>query len=166
MDTEHYVAPIMMEATLGMILTAALLAITQTAPAPSPDVAAVSGERPMVVIDEADVRRDEPTPHGRIGMSTAYRISDAVPDRTMEFRKRVLHVGSAIGPHPLAHDEVYYVLAGEGLVSSGADIRPLKPGMAAYLYTGATVGIRQVGTVPLTLIVAYPVVKAAPTGAP
>jgi mannose-6-phosphate isomerase-like protein (cupin superfamily) len=75
----------------------------------------------------------------------------------MEVRKRILHVGAAIGPHPLAHDEVYYVLSGEGSVSSGETRRPLTPGMAAYLYTGATVGIRQVGTVPLTLIVAYPV---------
>lgn len=116
-------------------------------------------ERPMVVIDETAVKRDEPTPHGNIGMSTAYRISDAAPDRTMEFRKRVLHVGSAIGAHPLAHDEVYYVLSGEGSVSSGGERKPLKPGMAAYLYRGATVGIRQVGTLPLTLIVAYPVAK-------
>ena len=33
----------------------------------------------MVVIRENDVKRDEPPPHGAIGMSTAYRISDAVP---------------------------------------------------------------------------------------
>lgn len=119
-----------------------------------------AAERPMVVIDERQVMRDEPTPHGAIGTSTAYRISDAAPGRTMEFRKRVLHVGAAIGPHPLGHDEVYYVLSGEGVVSSGKDSRPLKPGMAAYLYTGATVGIRQVGKTPLALIVAYPVMAA------
>ncbi len=140
---------------MAMILAAALLATPQATPAPAPTAA----ERPMVVVDEAAVKRDEPTPHGRIGMSTAYRISDAVPGRTMEFRKRVLHVGAAIGPHPLAHDEVYYVLSGEGIVSSGADTRPLRPGMAAYLYDGATVGIRQVGRTPLTLIIAYPVVQ-------
>lgn len=139
---------------MAMIFATALLAAAQAASTPS----AAPAERPMVVIDEAAVERDEPTPHGRIGMSTAYRISDAVPGRTMEFRKRVLHVGAAIGPHPLAHDEVYYVLSGEGSVSSGRDTTALKPGMAAYLYTGATVGIRQIGRTPLTLIVAYPVV--------
>ncbi len=63
---------------------------------------------PMVVIDEQDVVREEAPPHGAIGMSTAYRISDIVPQpRTMEFRKRVLHKGAAIGLHPIAHDEVY-----------------------------------------------------------
>ncbi len=142
---------------MTMILATAVLAALQAGPAP----ATMPVERPMVVVDEAAVKRDEPTPHGKIGMSTAYRISDAVPGRTMEFRKRVLHVGAAIGLHPLAHDEVYYVLSGEGIVSSGKDTRPLKPGMAAYLYSGATVGIRQVGKTPLTLIVSYPVVKAA-----
>ncbi|WP_022681850.1 cupin domain-containing protein [Sphingobium bisphenolivorans] len=115
---------------------------------------------PMAVIDERDVAKQEPTPHGQIGMSTAYRISDAVPQpRTMEFRKRVLHVGSAIGVHPIAHDEVYYVLSGEGEVESDGVKRRVGPGMAAYLYTGAQVGIRQLGKKPLALIISYPVVK-------
>ncbi len=138
---------------MTMILNVVALAAQAATAAPA--------ERPMVVVDERAVMREEPTPHGRIGSSTAYRISDAVAVRTMEFRKRVLHVGAAIGPHPLGHDEVYYVLDGEGLVSSGTETRPLRPGMAAYLYTGATVGIRQVGKTPLTLIVAYPIVPGA-----
>lgn len=113
---------------------------------------------PMVVIDERDVVREEAPPHGAIGMSTAYRISDVVPQpRTMEFRKRVLHKGAAIGLHPIAHDEVYYVLSGEGEVTSDGVSRRLRPGMAAYLYDGAVVGIRQAGRKPLSLIISYPV---------
>lgn len=114
----------------------------------------------MVVIDENDLKRDEPPPHGAIGMSTAYRISDAAPGRTMEFRKRVLHVGAAIGVHPIDHDEVYYVLSGEGDVTSDGAVARLKPGMAAYLYTGAHVGIRQTGEEPLTIIISYPIPAA------
>lgn len=110
----------------------------------------------MVVVDERTVVRDEPPPHGAIGMSTAYRISDAVPERTMEFRKRILHRGAAIGLHVIAHDEVYYVLSGTGEVMSDGERKPLTPGMAAYLYAGANVGIRQTGTTPLALIIAYP----------
>jgi mannose-6-phosphate isomerase-like protein (cupin superfamily) len=113
---------------------------------------------PMVVVDERDVVREEAPPHGAIGMSTAYRISDAVPQpRSMEFRKRVLHKGAAIGLHPIAHDEVYYVLSGEGEVTSDGVVQRVKPGMAAYLYDGAVVGIKQVGRKPLTLIISYPV---------
>jgi mannose-6-phosphate isomerase-like protein (cupin superfamily) len=112
----------------------------------------------MMVIDEAQTVRREPPPHGEIGMSTAYRISDAAPQpRAMEFRRRVLDVGAAIGEHPIAHDEVYYVTAGEGVVLSDGKEARLRPGMAAYLYDGATVGIRQVGDQPLSLIIAYPV---------
>jgi mannose-6-phosphate isomerase-like protein (cupin superfamily) len=113
---------------------------------------------PMVVIDEADTVRREPPPHGEIGMSTAYRISDAAPQpRQMEFRRRVLDPGAAIGEHPIGHDEVYYVTSGEGVVvSDGVEAR-LTPGMAAYLYEGAVVGIRQVGDQPLSIVIAYPV---------
>jgi mannose-6-phosphate isomerase-like protein (cupin superfamily) len=126
---------------------------------------AVQPARPMTVVDERRVRREEAPPHGAIGRSTAYRISDAVPaPRAMEFRKRVLHRGAAIGPHPIDHDEVYYVLSGRGEVSSEGDKRRLGPGMAAYLFRGATVGIRQTGRLPLTLIVAYPNPPAAPPG--
>lgn len=112
----------------------------------------------MVVITEGEVMVREAPPHGAIGMSTAYRISDAAPQpRTMEFRRRVLDPGSAIGAHPIGHDEVYYVTAGEGIVvSDGVEAR-LGPGMTAYLYEGAVVGIRQVGEAPLSIIIAYPV---------
>lgn len=111
----------------------------------------------MVVVHEDAVKREEPPPHGAIGISTAYRISDAAPaPRAMEFRKRVLHRQAAIGLHPINHDEVYYVLSGEGDVTSDGVTRRLTPGMAAYLYKGAVVGIAQVGEEPLTLIISYP----------
>lgn len=111
---------------------------------------------PAVFVDEKDVVRREPPPHGAIGMSTAYRISDAAPNRTMEFRKRVLHKGAAIGLHPLEHDEVYYVLSGQGDVTADGVTRRLGPGGAAYLYTGNNVGIAQVGDEDLVLIISYP----------
>lgn len=118
---------------------------------------------PMVVIDERDTVRQEPPPHGAIGMSTAYRISDAAPQpRTMEFRRRVLHPGAAIGVHPIAHDEVYYVLAGTGEVTSDGVTRIVTAGMTAYLYDRAKVGIKQIGSEPLSLIIAYPVTAKMP----
>lgn len=111
----------------------------------------------MVVIEEADTVREEAPPHGAIGMSTAYRISDNVPaPRSFEFRKRALHVGAAIGVHPIYHDEIYYVLSGTGVVHSDGTEKELKAGMAAWLYSGAKVGIRQTGAEPLVLIIAYP----------
>lgn len=111
----------------------------------------------MVVIDEAATVREEAPPHGQIGMSTAWRISDAVPaPRSFEFRKRALHVGAAIGVHPIDHDEIYYVLSGIGIVHSDGEESELRAGTAAWLYKGAKVGIRQTGGEPLVLIIAYP----------
>ena len=124
-------------------------------------LAAAAGGPPMVVVDEKSVTRQEPPPHGAIGMSTAYRITDAVPKRTMEFRKRALHVGAAIGEHVIKHDEVYYVLSGVGQVVSDGKRATLKPGMAAYLFSGANVGIKQIGKAPLVLIISYPLPAAA-----
>ena len=115
----------------------------------------------MVVVDEKDVATREAVPHGRIGMSTAWRISDAVPGRTMEFRRRTLDKGAAIGLHVIAHDEVYYVLSGEGEVESDGVKRRLGPGMTAYLFDRANVGIRQVGDAPLALVIAYPLKERA-----
>jgi mannose-6-phosphate isomerase-like protein (cupin superfamily) len=111
----------------------------------------------MVVIDEAATVREEAPPHGAIGMSTAYRISDSVPaPRSFEFRKRALHVGAAIGVHPVDHDEIYYVLSGTGIVHSDGEEKALRAGTAAWLYKGAKVGLRQTGSEPLVLIIAYP----------
>ena len=116
----------------------------------------------MVVIDETATVREEAPPHGAIGLSTAYRISDAVSaPRSFEFRKRALHVGAAIGIHRIDHDEIYYVLSGTGVVHSDGEEKELKAGTAAWLYKGARVGIRQTGSEPLVLIIAYP--NKAPT---
>jgi mannose-6-phosphate isomerase-like protein (cupin superfamily) len=115
----------------------------------------------MVVVDEKTIAKDEPPPHGAIGMSTVYPISAFAPGRMMEFRKRTLHKGAALGMHPIAHDEVYYVVSGSGDVTSDGVTKTMTAGMAAYLYNGANVGIVQKGEEPLTLIIAYPLAAPA-----
>lgn len=111
---------------------------------------------PAVIVSENDVIRQEPPPHGAIGESTVYRLADQVPARSMDFRKRILHQGAALGVHPIDHDEVYYVLSGEGVLTSAEHETALKTGMMAYLYRGDQVGLRQNGKEPLTIIVSYP----------
>ena len=136
-----------------MLLTAlALLVVLQTQPASPPAGAGV-------VIHEADTMVRQVPPHNGEGMSTAYRISDGVPNRAMEFRKRVLHPGAAIGLHPIAHDEVYYVVSGEAEVTSDGVTTPMRAGDAAYLFDGNVVGIRQTGEVDLVLIISYPLAQ-------
>ncbi len=139
------------------IIAALLVAGAAGCTAPQPEL--THGKAPaMVVVHERDVAVLEAPPHGAIGMSTAYRISDAAPQpRRMEFRRRVLDPGAAVGEHPIRHDEVYYVTTGKGIVISDGVEAELTEGMAAYLYEGAVVGIRQTGEEPLSIIIAYPV---------
>lgn len=142
-----------------MISGALAAAGLASVPALAQDAAEDGGLHPMVVIDQNDVIREEAPPHGAIGMSTAYRISDAAPDRAMEFRIRTLHVGAAVGVHRIGHDEVYFVVSGEGEVTSDGETAILTAGMTAYLYDGAHVGIAQRGEGPLTIIIAYPLAE-------
>ena len=139
-----------------MFLTAlALTAAIQVEPAAPASPPAGTG----VVIREADTLVRQVPPHNGVGMSTAYRISDGVPNRAMEFRKRILHPGAAIGLHPIAHDEVYYVVSGEGEVTSDGVTTSMRAGDAAYLFDGNVVGIRQTGEVDLVLIISYPLAQ-------
>jgi mannose-6-phosphate isomerase-like protein (cupin superfamily) len=113
--------------------------------------------RPALVIPEAGVTAREPGPHKGTGTTTAYRYSDRAAGRKMEFRKRALHPGASIGEHVLSHDEVYYVLSGEGDLVADGKVSRVGPGTAVYIYEGNNVGIRQVGTSDLVLIISYPV---------
>lgn len=132
-----------------MLIAVLMVVVLQAAPASPP--AGVG-----LIIREADVMVRQPPPHNGTGMSTAYRISDVAPNRAMEFRKRVMHPGSSIGLHVIAHDEVYYVVSGQGDVISDGVTTRMGPGDTAYLYDGGDVGITQVGDEDLVLIISYP----------
>jgi len=112
-----------------------------------------------LVIHEADTMVRQPPPHNGTGMSTAYRISGMAPNRSMEFRKRIMHPGSSIGLHVIAHDEVYHVVSGEGDITTDGVTTRMKAGDTAYLYDGGNVGIQQVGEDDLVLIIAYPLAR-------
>lgn len=138
--------------TLASLLAAGL--VQESHPAPASPPAGVG-----IVVHEADVRVQQVPPHNGTGMSTAYRISDVAPNRSMEFRKRVMHPGASIGLHVIAHDEVYHVVSGEGDVTSDGVTTRMKAGDTAYLYDGNNVGINQVGEEDLVLIISYPLAR-------
>ncbi len=141
---------------LSLLLSTLIAAapIQESHPAPASPPAGVG-----LVIHEDDVRVHQVPPHDGTGMSTAYRISDAAPNRAMEFRKRVMHPGASIGLHVIAHDEVYHVVSGEGDVTSDGVTTRVRAGDTAYLYDGNDVGIAQVGDADLVLIIAYPLAR-------
>ena len=138
--------------TLAAVLAAA--SMQEARPAPASPPAGVG-----LVIHEADTLVRQVPPHNGTGMSTAYRISDVAPNRSMEFRKRVMHPGASIGLHLIAHDEVYHVVSGEGDVTTDGVTTRVRAGDTAYLYDGGNVGITQVGDEDLVLIIAYPLAR-------
>lgn len=114
------------------------------------------GDAAFVIRRDAGVRVEQPGPHEGGGRTTAYRYFDDVPNASLEFRKRALHAGAAIGPHALAHDEVYYVLAGRGELTVNDSRIEVGPETAVFMRMGATVGLRQSGTEDLVIIISYP----------
>ena len=75
-------------------------------------VAAVLGQatqrnsEPAVLIStDAQAARPQAGPYNGGGTTTAYGYFDNGEAKALAFRKRALHPGSAIGPHPIAFDE-------------------------------------------------------------
>lgn len=137
-------------ATLILLLTAC-----SQEPQPSPDAPRHVRNRYFHREDSA-VRKEEPGPHEGTGRTTAYRYFDDVTDARVIFRKRALHPGASIGMHVLTHDEVYYVASGRGELTVDDVTFDVGPDSATFMHEGADVGIRQVGSEDLVLIVAYP----------
>lgn len=125
------------------------------APSPAPQRA-----RSFLVKHDSQVMVEQPAPHQGTGQTTAYRYFDELADAKLIFRKRALHPGAAIGMHVLKHDEVYYVLSGQGELQIGAGRYAVQPGTAIFMYEGTYIGIRQIGTDDLVLIIAYPPARA------
>ena len=119
---------------LSLAFAAALLStsVQELHPAPASPPMGVG-----LVIHEADTMVRQPPPHNGTGMSTAYRISGMAPNRSMEFRKRIMHPGSSIGLHVITHDEVYHVVSGEGDVTTDGVTTRMKAGDTAYLTMAA-----------------------------
>jgi mannose-6-phosphate isomerase-like protein (cupin superfamily) len=121
-----------------------------------PPVPPLDPSGPVVIRYDDAVTRAEPGPHGGGGDTTANRYFDDVPDAGLVFRRRSLHPGSAIGVHPLRHDEVYYVLSGRGELTVNEMKAEVMAGAAIFLREGASVGLRQLGESDLVIIIAYP----------
>lgn len=110
----------------------------------------------FVLKHDSQVTRKEPGPHEGTGQTTAYRYFDEVKDAKVIFRKRALHPGASIGDHKLTHDEVYYVVSGQGELIVDGTRSDMKAGSAAFMWEGASVAIRQTGKEDLVIIVSYP----------
>jgi mannose-6-phosphate isomerase-like protein (cupin superfamily) len=104
---------------------------------------------------DADVAKTGAAPHNGPGRSTGYNFFEKAAGFKQNFRKRVLHVGAAIGYHPQKEDEVYYILSGTGTMQMNGNEFPVKPGDAILTRPGSSHGLKQTGKDDLVLIISY-----------
>jgi mannose-6-phosphate isomerase-like protein (cupin superfamily) len=122
----------------------------------APVAGATAGSPEGYILEhDADVAKTGPAPHNGPGRSTGYSFFEKATDFKQIFRKRVLHLGAAIGYHPQKEDEVYYILSGEGVMQMNGKEFPVKPGDAILTRPGSSHGLKQTGKDDLTLIIVY-----------
>ncbi len=111
-----------------------------------------------IVIDEADAPRDgwDNSVRGRIRWRTLLS-QGLTPSAGMTCGVAELEPGDWLGLHRHAPPEVYYVLAGEGIVTLDGKETRVKAGTAVFIPGMAEHGIRQSGTGVLRLFYTFPV---------
>ena len=109
----------------------------------------------FILEHENDIKRDEPGSHNGGGSTTAYPFFSKDKTLKIAFRKRVMHPGSAIGYHLQKEDEIYYILAGHGILQmNGKDI-PVSAGDAILTKPGSSHGLKTLGNEDLTVLINY-----------
>jgi mannose-6-phosphate isomerase-like protein (cupin superfamily) len=104
---------------------------------------------------EADIAKEQPGPHKGGGQTIAYPFFEGTKEFDIAFRKRTLKPGSAIGYHLQKEDEVYYILAGTGVMQMNGDSFPVKAGDAILTRPGSSHGLKPAAGGELTLLIAY-----------
>ena len=110
------------------------------------------------VVQERELARTQPGPHGGPGETTAYPFFADAPGLAFVLRKRVLHKGAGIGLHLHDKDEIYYIVSGRGLYALDGKQYAVGPGHALLTRPGSTHALQQVGEEDLVVLLAYPVV--------
>lgn len=125
-------------------------------PALLPAKQAATNPHGSLVIQERDIGRMQPGPHGGTGPTTAYPFFTEVADLPFVLRKRVLHKGAGIGLHRQHKDEIYYIVSGHGRYVLDGMAYEVGPGHALLTRTGSTHALQQQGEEDLVLLLAYP----------
>ena len=128
---------------VGVCLGATVMAFAQTS------------KGGFIVQRDPEIAKNEPGTHNGGGMTIGYSFFDKTPGMKFVFRKRAFHPGSGVGLHEQHEDEVYYALAGKGVMTvDGKDIE-MTPGTAVLTRPGSSHSLKQVGNEDLVMLIAY-----------
>ncbi len=120
---------------------------------------AASQQKPVkggyVIEHDAAVATPQPGPHNGGGETIGHSFFGDLPNLSLVFRKRILKPGSGIGYHEQTHDEIYYVLGGQGVMTlDGKDVI-VGPGTAVLTRAGSAHGLKQTGRDDLVIMINY-----------
>ena len=111
-----------------------------------------------LVLDEADAPLDgwDDPIKGRVRWRTLFSRG-GTPTDGITCGVAELGPGHWLGLHRHSPPEIYYVLAGEGVVTLNGKETPVKAGSAVFIPSMAEHGIRQTGAAPLRFLYGFPV---------
>jgi mannose-6-phosphate isomerase-like protein (cupin superfamily) len=108
------------------------------------------------IVKDEKVALSQPGPHNGGGETTGFNFFKDIPNLAFEFKKRILHPGSAIGYHMQKDDEIYYILSGRAELTMNGETSVVDGGTAILTRNGASHGLRQMGDEDLIIIIVYP----------
>jgi mannose-6-phosphate isomerase-like protein (cupin superfamily) len=104
---------------------------------------------------EKDIAAGEPGPHKGGGPTTAHKFFKSASTSRLQFTKRILHPGSAIGYHLQKDEEIYYIAAGTGEMTMNGSTFMVQAGDAVLTLPGSSHGLKQTGKEDLVVIINY-----------
>ena len=113
-------------------------------------------QQPGYILEhEKDIAAAESGPHKGGGNSTAHKFFNAATNSKLQFTKRILHPGSAIGYHLQKEEEIYYIASGTGEMQMNGEIFMVQTGDAILTLAGSSHGLKQTGKDDLVVIINY-----------
>ena len=104
---------------------------------------------------EKNIAIDEPGPHQGGGNTSAFRFFKDAKDSKLQFTKRILQPGAAIGYHLQKEEEIYYIISGSGEMNMNGKTFPVSAGDAILTFSGSSHGLKQKGKEELVMIINY-----------
>ena len=113
-------------------------------------------QQPGYILEhEKDIAIAEPGSHNGGGNSTAHKFFKAANNSKLQFTKRILHPGSAIGYHLQKEEEIYYIASGTGEMQMNGETFTVTTGDAILTLPGSSHGLKQTGKDDLVVIINY-----------
>ncbi len=105
--------------------------------------------------NEKNIAKAEPGTHNGGGQTIGHSFFKNAKNSKLQFTKRIMHPGSAIGYHLQKEEEIYYVVSGKGEMSMNGATFSVEAGDAILTLPGSSHGLKQVGEEDLVVIINY-----------